>query len=283
MGFNSVDGFLYALLGLVAVSVVANMVLVWVATSVRDKGREVRLALALAGVDIVLAMLVMSNFILKLAKVSNMEMVCQIKGPLDFIFIFTSMALVSIISIERSSIAVSKRAAAGVWALLGLVTSIFLGLVCIEAIRKEFTVSASGLACAPVASKSPLSAALLLVLSSSLFVFLLMTVMSYLRILIILGEWGSTERKNEMFTPILRRKPVMHRILVIATIYFLLLAPCSLAILVESLNLIKEADLASTIVSLLLVTVSIANPCVILFAHTAIYRQLCFKLTNMFG
>ncbi|KAJ9056205.1 hypothetical protein DSO57_1035532 [Entomophthora muscae] len=227
----------------------------------------------------------MINFSLKLLEVSSMAEICQIKGPLDFLLIFASTALVSTISIERSSVAVSKKVTAGVWVLLGIVTGTFTLLVCIEAIKKEFTITASGLACAPIASNSPLSAVLLFVLSSSLFIFLLMTVISYLRILILLAGWGLIDSKSnpsEQINPAARRS-VMVRILSISFIYLLLLAPCSLIMLMESLKLVKAPDVASLVISILLAIVSSVNPCIILFAHTAIYRQLCFKLTCLFG
>ncbi|KAJ9088027.1 hypothetical protein DSO57_1027221 [Entomophthora muscae] len=286
MGLKSVDDFVYVLLVEAVAAVVTNLVLVWVVMSVRNKSREVWLALTLAGVDVTLAMLVIVNFSLKLDNVFTMEEMCRFKGPLDFVLIFASMALVSIISLERSSVAVSRRVTAGVWGLLGLVSGVFLSLVFVETINMEFTVTASGLACAPVASNSPLSAFLLFVLSASIFTFLIITFVSYVRILVLLGGWGLIEPKPDspdQINPVLRKRSVMIRILSISFIYLLLLAPCSLTMMMESLKVVKAPDVASLIISILLATVSIINPCIILFAHTAIYRQLCFKLTEMLG
>ncbi|KAJ9086952.1 hypothetical protein DSO57_1038197 [Entomophthora muscae] len=285
MVFSSVDEFVYVLLGLAVAAVVTNLVLVWVVMSVRNKSREVWLALTLAGVDVTLAMLVIVNFSLKLDNVFTMEEMCRFKGPLDFVLIFASMTLVSIISIERSSVAVSKRVTAGVWGLLGLVSGVFLMLVMTETVRGEFTVTASGLACATVSSNSPLSAALLFVLSSSILTFLLVTVTSYVRVLFLLSGWGLIEPKPsppDHINPA-AKKSVMVRILTISSIYLLILGPLSLTMLMESLKLVKAPDVASLIVSIQLAFVSIVNPCIILFAHTAIYRQLCFKLTCMLG
>ncbi|KAJ9056206.1 hypothetical protein DSO57_1035533 [Entomophthora muscae] len=282
MNSELLDDCTLVLLGLAVVSLVTNILLAWVVVSLRKRNCEVRLSLVLAVVDMALAVLAMISFVTQKVDPSRLPTMCKIKGPLDFVLIFASMLLVATIGMERSSVVVSKKTSFGVWAGLTFLALMFLTAVMAGVVSGEFTVSASGLDCTPDATASKLSVFVLFLLGSSLLALLGVTLYSYFGILVHIGEWDFFEAKPiSNFPQPPRTTPVIIRITAIAVVYLLLLGPCSILIISEALQLSKESQSTSLFISFILATISIANPCLILFAHTTIFYALKQKFNHL--
>ncbi|KAJ9072960.1 hypothetical protein DSO57_1021588 [Entomophthora muscae] len=260
-------------------AVVMNCILILVSLRIGVRKVDVDLAVVLAAVDIALTSITLCTTAVLLVSgrdLSSLDRICLVKGPVDFLGLFVSALLVMLIAIKRYMCAFDKRVPKVlVLGMLGYSLG-YVTLVAVTVVRGEFSKSPSGIDCAPNALASASAASLVFMLGFSLLVFLLVTLACYLRICVLL-MFQLEQKPSSVF----RRIRLAVRPIAITSTYFVLIAPSSVLIMMESFGTsVDVAEKASIVISVCLYSVSLANPCLVLFAHTLFYDRLWACVRN---
>ncbi|KAJ9072953.1 hypothetical protein DSO57_1021582 [Entomophthora muscae] len=289
------------LVGLGVVAVVMNVVLVVISARIVRRRLEVDLAIALAVVDMMLACIMAIGTCLMVVNDFDEDVmlaICRFKGPVDFAGLYLSMMLVALIGVFRYSHVFAVRIGRKLYLGLGVAGSMYSGLLVRCVMFDEFKVSPSGIDCAPDSDKSHWSRLLIFFNGVALLVFLLVTLACYLRIMFAVVqapprdgcfvEMKQGSLAGEAPPPsLLLRARIAIRPLTISTTYFILIAPACMLIIFEAVTFTGDyLKHTSLIVSLCLSNIALANPILILFAHTAIYnsaKQQCISFVKCFN
>lgn len=260
--------FNWVLLGIGAVGVLANCVLLWTARQLTCHSRELRFAVALSLVDMGLSVLIITTSLVNNWG-SGFAAFCAVKGPIDFVLLFLSLVLVAVIALERYCKVRGAAIPQAAWGGIAGVTAGYTALVGVVAARREFSTSMSGVDCTPVIDQSLLAAGVVFALGFCMFVSLAVALFAYLRIL------GLVRRARQTgYDPHSRHRKVGLRVGSISAIYLLLIAPSSVFIMLEGARHRVALHVLDVVITILNALVSIANPCLILFAHSLIFEQL---------
>ncbi|KAJ9072965.1 hypothetical protein DSO57_1021593 [Entomophthora muscae] len=272
-------GSIFLVIG--SLAVVMNGVLILVFLRMQERTRDIDLAGVLTVVDIVLAGITMcTNAVLLISgqDLSGLDSICSIKGPVDFLGLFSSALLVMLIAaIRYTSVFKLTFPNSLVLGMVGYSLG-YVALVVVTVVRGEFSKSPSGIDCAPNALVSTSAASLVFMLGFSLLVFLLVTLACYLRICVLL--MFQYEQKP---SPLLWRIRLAIRPIMFVLIYFILIAPSSILIMLETFgSFVDIARKTSVVISVCLYSVSLANPCLVLFAHSLFHNRLraCLLLVH---
>ncbi|KAJ9069318.1 hypothetical protein DSO57_1019728 [Entomophthora muscae] len=264
--------FFSTVLSLIGVAaVLTNLALMWIAWRLRYCTKEIRLAVLLASVDTTLAIFTIWTSVLSSwnGGFEHMIVFCKYKGPFDFLLLYLSLVLVALIAMTRYFKIREASIPLPIWIVTGSCTTLYAILISVVAAQGEFAPSWSGCDCTPNASKSLISASLLFFLGFSMFVSLLATLFAYLRVLCFVKETKLMSSHN-----LKAKHKVMVRVIGISCIYLFLIAPSSMFIMLEGSRNSNESTVLNGIISILNALNNIANPCIVLFAHSSIYEQL---------
>ncbi|KAJ9069117.1 hypothetical protein DSO57_1021902 [Entomophthora muscae] len=271
MGLPEKQQFNYVLFGIGVVAVVANSLLMWIARCLKDHSKEIQFAMMLACVDMGLGLLIILTSLMNSHFHENLDLFqtfCMIKGPIDFILLFLSLVLVAIIAMERLCKVKDTSIPRPVWIAIGTCTAIYTTLVAIAAIRGEFSASISGCDCTPAINESLLSACVVFALGFFMALSLVAAVFSYICIL------GLVKKARAKRGDYPKHSSAILRVITISFIYFSLIAPSSILIMMEGTRSHFSSHILDIVISILNALNSIANPCLILFAHSLIFDQL---------
>ncbi|KAJ9055336.1 hypothetical protein DSO57_1004853 [Entomophthora muscae] len=262
--------FNWVLLTIGTLAVMTNLLLLCIARQLRNHTSEIKFAMLLALVDMGLGILIVCTSLLNTWFDNGFETFCKIKGPIDFLLLYLSPVLVAIIAMERYCKVRGTTISSSTWAAMAMYTVAYSSLIALAAAQSEFSTSLSGCDCTPIATNSLISAAVLFMLGFSMFLSLIVAIFSYLRILCFINVF----QINKTYNPLAKRTKVYLRVITICLIYLLLIAPASILIMLEGSRNSNESNVLNITVSLLVAMNDIANPCLILFAHSLIFDQL---------
>ncbi|KAJ9055343.1 hypothetical protein DSO57_1004860 [Entomophthora muscae] len=262
--------FILLLIGLVAV--IANSMLLWIAYQLINYSLEIKLAMALALADLILALLIICSFCLNnwvYNAPETFKLFCKFKGPTTFLLFYFSLVLIGLIAMERYYKVRSSTIPPIIWFLIIICTATFIVLVALSAIYGEFSASLTGCDCAPLAKNSTLSAIVIFSLGFLMLASVVTALFGYVGVLRFLLQ--TQARMNHTFES---SHKVKIRVLSISLIYLLLIAPAAILIMMEGTNLFMPSELLSLVITTLIALTTIADPCLILFSHSLIFEQL---------
>ncbi|KAJ9064747.1 hypothetical protein DSO57_1027100 [Entomophthora muscae] len=270
----------FVFLGVAVVGVVMNLLLITLALRAKHELKEIKMVVGLALVDLVVPLLSIGCVVYHLVTKQDIANGCNVKGVIDFGGVFLSMLLVSIISLVRCSVILNWRIPTVLKLFLAGFVSVYFCLVALCASLEEFYVLEAEIYCSPISTTSPISMAVLLLHASALLVFLTITVTSYTRILISIvlsatpEEFVSLHSMQSKDSSWVTRKPVLIRTSAIIISYLFIVLPPSILLFIEAILQQQVASSLNTPIDLFLVSISILNPTLVLFAHSIIFQQL---------
>lgn len=270
-------------------AITMNTLLIMLALRVPKRTGDIKLVLLLAVNDMILPIVavvfigknIFRNLGLKLA-----DETCQVKGPIGYIGLHLSMMLVSIIAFTRVNRVYSISIPKFVWILLGLFSTTHCFLAIASGITSKYHLLPNGIDCAPYTLKDSLSTSLNVLFGFSLMLFLIITLVSYITLIvkmlpedknaIVPLENSSTDFSNDKlnFIPRSRRIKLAFRTALVCLVYFLLIVPACILLIIESLTSLNDSELVSTMIDACLNSIAVVNPIIILFAHSQIQHQL---------
>ncbi|KAJ9064277.1 hypothetical protein DSO57_1032228 [Entomophthora muscae] len=263
--------FFWILLAIGVTAVLCNSLLIRLSRRIPQRSTELKFAVMLASIDMAIPTLAIGTSLLANWHADGLERLqalCQVKGPIDFLLQYLSLLVVAIIAMVRFSKVRGTQIPAKVWTLVIVYTTLYFTLVLLTALNSEFYTSPSGCDCAPVAKASFLSALVVFWLGFSMLIFLPITLYCYTGILSYVRE----TRAKVNTTHISRR--VLARVISTCIIYFILVLPSSIFIMMEATHNSAILDKLSLAISILMALIPVANPCLVLFAHSLIFEQL---------
>ncbi|KAJ9055335.1 hypothetical protein DSO57_1004852 [Entomophthora muscae] len=273
--------FNLVLLAIGCVAVPTNILVVWMAWRLRHRSIEIRIALILALVDMLLAGLIVLTSLLNLGCVGlfhSFRSFCRFKGPVDFILLYVSLVLVSLIAITRYFKVKSSSIPHLIWVIIVACTSLYGSVICIAAAKGEFSTSLSGFDCTPIATNSIISAVVQFSLGFFMFVSFMAGLFAYLGIL------SCVDTAHDVSCSTTHRpKLVLIRVACILLTNLSLVAPSSVLIMLEGSRNSNESNLLSSVVSILVALNILANPCLVLFAHSGISKNLMSFFNSPFS
>lgn len=272
------DLILKFLLGLGLAGIATNGLLVATVLKIKKRHDDMNLALALSAADIAVASTTVAASFLRVSHYS--PILCRLVGLVDFALLFVAMVLVALISLVRWSRVVNRKIPVAFWVFTGAMSLLYFPAVVLSTLRSEFEVSPSGLDCASHASALSLAVASLL--GIGMLVLLVFTLWGYLSILLHFTETSQRCFLPKALTPTVNfhspakqpqpNRAVLARILGMAIVYVTLIVPPATILLAS--HVFRLADTVKLIFAVFISTFSIANPCLVLFAHSTIYLQL---------
>ncbi|KAJ9055348.1 hypothetical protein DSO57_1004865 [Entomophthora muscae] len=284
------DSLLKALLGLGLTGIAMNVLLVATVLKIKQRHEDITLALLLAVADIFVATTTVTSSSLLLARSSTplLADICRFVTFIDFVLLYAAMALVALISLVRRSRVVCKRIPTFFWVLLSIMSVLYFPAVMLSALRGEFQISPSGMDCPGQMSDSFLSLAVASLLGTSMLILLVTTIWGYLSIILHLSEPSEVCLVPKALHPIAGNHPiaislpratslnigVLVRIVGIVIVYLVLIVPPALMLLASTTKLVRLTTNVKLVFAIFASTLSIANPSLILFAHSTIYNQL---------
>ncbi|KAJ9048729.1 hypothetical protein DSO57_1031828 [Entomophthora muscae] len=268
MGLNTV----FLVIALLALAM--NILLIATVVNISRFSPVMALILALTLVDMIIpivTIIAVSYNIYTGNPIDAIPNACNLKGPIDFIGIFLSMLLVSLIALFRASRIVGHTPLYSTVPILGLFSLVFISLVIACAVQGEFRVLADGVDCAPISSTSSLSRVVLILHSFALLLFLCITVCCYIQILI------SSSNNSKDFPEVVTsrwavKRPVVIRITATITSYLLITLPPAVLLFLEA-TLIRT-KVFNTPIDLFLTSIPLLNPTLILLSHSLLFQQL---------
>ncbi|KAJ9061132.1 hypothetical protein DSO57_1023477 [Entomophthora muscae] len=274
-----VSGTLYITFGVVGL--ILNILLVYLGHRIPNRRLEIKYAMLLATLDGLVpsvTIVVKSTFLLSGIDLRINTVTCSMIGAMNYILIFLSLLLVMLIAVERSCSVFSERVPAWMWFTMWIYVAFYIGLIGYAAGNGYFVLTPAKTNCTPIAHHSPLSALVLALFGASLCMFLLVTIGCYLRILRFVLH---AKRENQSHTslPDVNTNSVTTRTIVICTIYFLLIFPPAILLILLGTGILQESLVVSLAISLMLFSISFANPALVIFAHSIIFEQFTYILT----
>ncbi|KAJ9088024.1 hypothetical protein DSO57_1027217 [Entomophthora muscae] len=271
--------FSWILLAIGVTAVLCNSLLIRLARRIPQRSTELRFAVMLASIDMAIPTLAIGTSLLANWHADGLERLqalCQVKGPIDFLLQYLSLLIVAIIAMERFSKVRGTQIPAMVWNLVIVYTTVYFTLVLMTALSNEFYTSPSGCDCAPVAKTSFLSALVIFGLGFSMFLSLAITLYCYTGILGYVRETGAKLNTTRI------SRSVLVRVISTCVIYLLLVSPSSILIMMEATHNSAILDKLSLAISILVAIIAVANPCLVLFAHSLIFEQLRLSLQSWY-
>lgn len=263
-------------------AVAMNLLLVVLVLRMRTWQREIKYALALAVLDMLIpcTVLAFKGIVWMGFRPSSYAGVCGVLGAAFYVGVFSSLVLVMLVAIERYRVVFGCRFSGWLGCVLGGHVAGFFALVGVAAARGHFVSEGESL-CAPDAAHGGLAQACMVAFGVSLFLLLAGTLFCYIRILFFVA--ATTTMDIEMSQPRAggnsRLAPVAMRTTLICAIYFTLVTPACLALVLLGTRAIDEAGISSQVASMSLFTLSCANPFLVIFAHSATFERLVVLLS----
>ncbi|KAJ9066188.1 hypothetical protein DSO57_1011963 [Entomophthora muscae] len=260
-------------------SILLNCLLLCVVLTIRNRKLELNFSIALAVFGIIKPAITLSTTAFVLVTnpdASLMNQACRVKGPFDFICTFANMALVAIVARLRCSTVLGKAIHTAECVAFGTFSVMYSCVIGVVGFNDLFRASPSGVDCSSSSSENISSAVLVFLLGFALLLFSVVALVSYFSILYFLKSQYATLNKEHSTnlipknTPTLR--PVFIRTLAVCSIFFFFVIPASILIMVEATTTIPP--FLSLAISICLALDALANPCLVLFAHSVIYSRL---------
>ncbi|KAJ9051255.1 hypothetical protein DSO57_1006178 [Entomophthora muscae] len=284
-------GVMYLFLSLAVVGLGMNGVLIFLAVRAKHESREMVVVVGLAVVDMVLPMFTIASVIYNLITrrpIDSVPLMCTIEGVVDFVSVFMSMFLVAAIALVRLSHVIKWDIPFGLRYALASFALVFVGLCVACGLRNEFYILESNIYCAPVAATSPISMAVLVLHSLSLLVFLGIALACYAKIISALlssyRDFNAINLHNDIaIAPTQHwetKRPGIIRTTVIILSYLITILPPSILMFLEAVLPMPISKSLNTPIDLFIVSISILNPSLVLFAHSAIFKELTLLFTH---
>ncbi|KAJ9055340.1 hypothetical protein DSO57_1004857 [Entomophthora muscae] len=270
MDLNERHSFNWIILTIGILAILANILLIWTARRLHQQALEIKCAMLLAVVDIAIAVLAISACILDNFPPNdegNFLAFCTIKGPIDFLLKYSSLVLVALMAIKRFYKVKGIDIPLSIWIVIAFCSILFTILVIMAVVYNEFH-TLSGNNCMPIAANSILSATVVFALGFFMLFSLFATLFAYLNIIVIVKQVQLRIGQPS------KDRAVVCRVFSISLIYLLLIAPSSVFVMMEGSRSFARSDLINLSISLLTCLNAIANPCLVLFAHSIIFKQL---------
>lgn len=257
-----------------------NVLLIYIALNIQARRREINYVIVLAMADIILPVLAVADALVYMAtriSVKANPLACTFQGPLAFFLPVFSMAMVAIIALERYVAVFGTRLWRGTHALLATACAAFLAVNVLLSAVSGYDTGKSGIRCNPLPHPflPQLMTAMLLLLLCSL---LATTLFSYLRILAYATQVDMDAKAARSCSRHRQRRRLLIRIGATSLVYFLLIAPTCLLIPIEAFAPEHAREAICIAIYFTLFLVSVANPCLVLFAHSTFYHRLCVLL-----
>lgn len=280
----AVAGPMFLILGVGALAL--NVLLVVLGLRVPNRKLEITYAMLLAALDVLVptaTIVIRSSILYSGIDLRTLPAACSAIGAFHYTTIFMSLLLVTLIAVERSCSVFSERVPAWMWRVVWCYVAFYGCLVVYASSTGLFVLAPSGSNCTLIAHHSPLSAALLVLFGGSLLAFLVVTLACYLRILrFVLNTQREHDLASMRFMPTSQREaipkvstaPVTVRTLLICLIYFALVFPACVLLVLLGLEAIPESLYTNLLISLMLFSICLANPAIVIFAHSLIFEQL---------
>ncbi|KAJ9077816.1 hypothetical protein DSO57_1013060 [Entomophthora muscae] len=265
-------------------AVMMNLLLIVLVVRMRNRKREIKYALVLSVLDILLpcTMLVFRGTLAFTGfEFSDHPRWCSAIGAGFYVGVFSSLMLVMLVAAERYRVMFSWDFPRWMVCLLGGYVVAFLSLVMATAAKRKFVPKEDGFVCAPDANGGGLSQASMVMFGVSLMLFLVVTLFCYIRILFFVAatttqdiEMNQLNHSSPNPKSHWRLAPVAMRTTLICAIYFTLVTPSCFALVLLGFRLIDEAGISRLATSLALYTLCFANPFLVIFAHSATFERL---------
>ncbi|KAJ9078813.1 hypothetical protein DSO57_1002874 [Entomophthora muscae] len=284
------SGLLFVLLGVVAI--LMNMMLIGIVIGIPNRKRELNLSLMLAIVDTInpVTAITTTAYVLVTGKgPEQMQGACKVKGPIDFLIIYASMLLVAVVARSRLAVVLDKHIHIIEKIALFLYTAFYCGVVVWIGYYDEYQVSPSGVDCAPNAHLNTRSALLVFLLGLSLLISTAIALSCYSSILWFLyRNYRNLEHTtNKPTVSLIPRasnvnRQVIYRTAAVCSVYLLLSVPAGILLMMEATVTLPYTDTLSFVISVCVSLSTIANPCLVLFAHSIIYHHFTQALSRRF-
>ncbi|KAI0243523.1 hypothetical protein L0F63_005632, partial [Massospora cicadina] len=276
---STFNGF-FLVFGVLAL--ILNALLIYIALHTNARRREINFAVALAIIDMILPTLAVVDsllFFISGISAKDNHMTCVFQGPLHFFLPVFSMAAVTVIALERYTVVFNTEPWRRTHALLATACGVFLVVNLVLAATAGYDTGESGIRCNPLPTNVfPIIMSVMLFMMLS--ILLIATITCYIRILIYAAQ-VSSEVSDKPSTNLLfnshqrKRRILLIRIGITSLVYFILISPTCILIPIETLSHPQAREAICITIYFTLFLVSVANPCLILFAHSTFYYRMC--------
>ncbi|KAJ9068596.1 hypothetical protein DSO57_1027087 [Entomophthora muscae] len=257
-----------------------NILLIYIALNIQARRREINYAVGLALVDMILPVLAVMDSIFYFSanlSIKGNPVACTIQGPLHFFLPVLSMTIVCIIALERHSAVFGMQlwrrthsflaSLCGIFFIVNLLLSAFVG----------YDTGKSGIRCNPL-PHAFLPQIMSIMLFLMLTALLITTLVCYLRILNYATQVNMEAKLLRSSPHHRQRRLLLIRIGTTSLIYFLIISPTCILIPVEAFAPDSAREAICIAIYFTLFLISVANPCLILLAHSTFYHRLCSLL-----
>ncbi|KAI0221698.1 hypothetical protein L0F63_000315 [Massospora cicadina] len=255
------------------VALVMNGLLVGTALKVRHRPKEMTLMVGLAVVDMGLAILNLVANIYHLETgfdIDQIPMACDFKGAFDFMGVFLSLLLVSLIAMARVTRVFSYELPR-VSVLLWCWSLIFFSLILACAFSNEFVMLSDGVDCTPVPQPR---------FCRGQFSYLCIFIASAANGHRCLHE-PSNFNPHPTLTPLKKRLPILVRTAIIILSYLITILPPVLLFFMEAFYPEIREELFGFPDDLFLDSIPLVNSALVLFAHSLVFHQLTLSVRSL--